>query len=335
MKIWILFALTLHCLSASMGATPKIAVQNTILAKVNGKTISMIDVKKKMDMIFHQNYPQLIDSPQARVQFYEASWKNALTDLIDHELIISDALDKDIKLTDGDVRETLEERFGPNVMQTLDKLDLTYEEAWKMIKNEMIVTRMSWWFIHSKALSSVTPQDIRQAYRKYLEQNPPYSEWKYRVFSIRSTDLDEKVLKELHQALVTCNQDMQLIETTLKKFEEKGCLVSMSNELLSKTQDLSDAHKKALESLEIGSFSEPSLQTSRFDKKTICRIFYLLDKTDYSSPPFETLSHTLKAELTQQAIAQESEHYLNKLRKFYGFEKEQIIPIDFEPFSLQ
>ena len=31
----------------------KIAMQNSILAKVNGQTFSMMDVKKKMDLLFH------------------------------------------------------------------------------------------------------------------------------------------------------------------------------------------------------------------------------------------------------------------------------------------
>ena len=109
----------------------KIAIQNTILSKVNGKTISMMDVKKRMDMLFHQSYPQHVHSNTARVQFYEASWRHILMDMVDNELIISDANDKEIKVTDGEVREVMEERFGPNVMQTLDKIGLTYEKPGK------------------------------------------------------------------------------------------------------------------------------------------------------------------------------------------------------------
>src|SRR3990167_11079476 len=109
----ITMALSAHPLS-NFGAEPKIAVQNSILTKVNGKTISMMDVKKKMDMAFHQNYPHLTHSNPARVQFYEVAWKKTLMDMIDNELILSDATDKEIKLTDGEVREALEERFAPN-----------------------------------------------------------------------------------------------------------------------------------------------------------------------------------------------------------------------------
>ena len=86
----------------------KIAVQNSILAKVNGTTISMIDVKKKMDLIFHQHYAHLADSTQAKFQFYETSWRRVLSEMIDNELILADAADKEVKLTDGELREEIE-----------------------------------------------------------------------------------------------------------------------------------------------------------------------------------------------------------------------------------
>ena len=69
-----------------------------------------------------------------------------MMEMIDGELILADAADKEIKLTDGEVREEIERRFGPSVSVTLDKIGLTQEEAWRLVKNEMIVQRMNWWF---------------------------------------------------------------------------------------------------------------------------------------------------------------------------------------------
>lgn len=313
----------------------KIAVQNTILAKVNGKTISMIDVKKKMDMIFHQSYPHLTSSNQARVQFYEASWRRALMDMIDNELIISDATDKEIKITDGEIREVMEERFGPSVMQTLDKIGLTYEETWKMVKNELIVQRMSWWFIQSKAVSSVTPQDIRQAYRLYVKENPAYSDWKYRVVSIRVDQADDMLSEQVYQLLNESGKAPTLLEEELKKFEAPGISIAISNEFNAKTQELSDIHKASLETLSPGAYSKPSFQVSRADKKTVYRIFYLIDKMDVPAPAFEDLAQQLRGDLIQKAVVHESEVYLGKLRKHYGFEAAKAIPDDLHPFSLQ
>ncbi len=337
MKKQVLLLLVVVGLSANpflgLPSEQKIAVQNSILAKVNGKTISMIDVKKKMDMIFHQNFSQFADSNMARYQFYEAHWKRVLMDMIDHELIISDALDREIKLSDGEVREEMEKRFGPNVMRTLDKIGLTYDETWKMVKNEMIVQRMTGWFVYSKALSNVTPQDIRQAYRLYLKENPPYSEWAYQVISIRLSEDDDACIEKIYQTLQSSGKSPDLIE--LKEFESPGISISLSNEYTAKTQDLSEIHRASLESLSIGSYSKPSFQISRADQKSVYRVFYLKSKTDFPAPSFDQIAAKLKDELESKALAKESESYIAKLRKHYGFDADNTIPEDFHPFSLQ
>ena len=335
---------TLLCILAACGlcAAPydfsseqKIAVQNAILAKVNGKTISMMDVKKKMDMIFHQSYPNLIDSNPARVQFYEASWRHVMRDMIDNELIISDALDKEIKLTDGEIREVMEERFGPNVMQTLDQIGLTYDETWKMIKNELIVQRMNGWFIYSKAVSSVTPQDIRQAYRLHLKKNPAYSEWKYKVVSMRMNEPNELLVDKAYELLSHSGKAPDDLAPDLNALEAPGISISISNEFIAKTEDLSHIHKTSLENLHPGTYSKPSFQSARADKKTVYRIFYLIGKSDFPAPSFETMSANLRNELIQKAIVQQSESYLGKLRKHYEFDADKTIPEDLHPFSLQ
>ena len=337
MKTLPVLLLTSLSLAAGMNFSqgPKIAVQNTILSQVNGKTISMIDVKKKMDLMFHQTYPQLIDSAPARVQFYEASWRRVLMDLIDHELILAEAAEKEIKLTDGEVREVMEERFGPNVMQTLDKIGLTYDETWKMVRNELIVQRMSWWFIQSKAVTSVTPQDIRQAYRLHLIEHPPYSEWNYRVISIRVQEPNEALSEQVYQLLLESEAPPEALEGTLKQLETPGVSIALSSEYKAKTQELSDTHQAALSVLAPGTYSKPSAQVSRIDQKTVYRIFYLIGKQEFPAPAFESLAHDLRDQLIEKAVAQESELYLSKLRKYYGLDMKKTVPEDLHPFSLQ
>lgn len=295
----------------------QIAMQNKILTKVNETTISMLDVRKKMDMLFHQNYPHLIESPQARLQYYEASWRHVLQELVDNQLILSDAANKEIKLTDGEIREEMEARFGPNVMRTLEKIGLSYDETWGLVKDEMIVRRMSWWFVHSRAISSVTPQDIRQAYRDYLKQNPPYQEWTYQVISIK----DQSLVNSVYEKLVANGEVLE------------NEAVQVSADYVAKTQDLSETHRTALASLQPGEYSKPVFQTSRFDKKGSHRIFHLLKKDDHPAPPFETLADQLRSDLIQKAIALESKTYLERLRNQHSYE--HIIPEDLHPFSLQ
>jgi hypothetical protein len=312
----------------------KVAVQNSILAKVDKTTISMMDVKKKLDLFFHQNYPQLATSPQARLQFYETSWRSALLQMIDNELILADAKDKEIKLTDGEVREELESRFGPNVLSTLDKIGVTYDEAWKMIRNDIIVQRMSWWFIQSKALQAVAPQDIRQAYKNYLVKHPSYTELKYRVVSVRSEN-PESAAAAIHEFLIhqTASPD-----SLLSKLQEIDPTVQVSAEYTAKDTEISDSHKASLSPLSPGHYSAPVVQKGRAEGKTIARIFYLQEKSEHPAKSFDEVSPDLRNELVQQAMAKESTTYLDKLRKHYGFDNaalKESFPEDMHPFSLQ
>jgi hypothetical protein len=338
-KTFVLLLASVSALVAQMPqgsfSDPKIAVQNTILTKVNGKTISVLDVKKKMDVAFHQSFPQFADDIRARHQFYEMSWRNVLIDMIDNELIVSDALDKEIKLTDGEVREEMENRFGPNVMQTLDKIGVSYDEAWKMLKNEMLVQRMLFWFVQSKAMSSVSPQDIRQAYRLYLEKNPAYTEWKYRVISIRLDKANEALSEKVYELLSASGKPPQELAEELKKLDAPENAIAISNEFIAKDQELSELHHASLADLLPGHYSAPSFQTSRIDKKTVYRIFYLIEKNDHPALNFEDLATRLRDELIQKAASDESKNYITKLRKHYGFDSAAALPEDLHPFALQ
>lgn len=312
----------------------KIAIQNEILAKVNGTSISVMDVKKKMDFLFYQNYSHLSHSTQARHQFYETGWRQALMQMIDNELMLSDAAAREVKLSDGEIREELETRFGPHVLSTLDQLDITYDEAWKMVKNDLIIQRMSWWFIQSRAIQSVTPQDIRAAYQDYLKKNPPYQLLKYQVIAIHSKE-PEAAAEKVSRFLTENNQDPSLLSEQLKKLDSS---IQISSEYTAKNTELSESHRTALSTLTPKSYSAPIFQKSRTDNKTIARIFYLCEKTDYPAPSFSDLSQKLKNELTQKAIEKESVAYIEKLRKQYGFDAQHIketLPEGMHPFSLQ
>jgi hypothetical protein len=343
---FLIFSLTVSAAFASpfssplvdMGEERKIAVQNAILAKVNGTTISMMDVKKKMDLVFHQNFPDLLHSPEARCQFYQASWRNVLTEMIDQELIIADAADKEIKLTDAEVREEIENRFGPNVMGTLDQIGVTYDEAWKMVKNDMIVARMTWWFIHSKALASVTPMQIREAYRLYLEKNPPYNELKYQVVTMRGEALAEAA-QDLARRIDAEQKSPEELASVLAGFESQhpGVSVHCSQPFTAKDTELSESHRTALQALNPGQHSAPLFQKSR-DRQQVCRFFFLESRREFSPPSFEDMAPMLKNELMQKASSEISSNYLGKLRKHYRFDAShlnEVIPENIEPFALR
>lgn len=319
----------------------KITINNAILAKVNGKTISVLDVAKKMDLIFHQMYPDLANSKSAKFQFYNASWKHVLNEMINTHLMVAEAQSKEVKINDGEIREEMEQRFGPNILVTLENIGVSYNEAWEMTKTEMIVKRMMWYFVHAKALTKITPETIRQNYRIYCQKNPPLDEWEYQVISIKSTNqkLEEELSKKAYE-LAKNTPDFTVLQDKLKDFEKlhPDCTLQVSATFKRNSKELASSHKDVLSALKEDSYSLPIAQLSKVDNQKTHKIFYLKKHDLKTAPTFDDLSLKIKDELLQKVVTEESQAYFTKLRKFYGFDEnslKKIIPQDFQPFSLQ
>jgi hypothetical protein len=316
----------------------ELIVYNRILAKVNDKTISVIDVMKKMDLFLQKYYPHLAGSKLARYQFYSSQWKEYLTQIIDQELMIADAEKLEVKLTDAEVREELLSRFGPNIMTALDKLDLTYDEARKMIHDEMLVQRMIWFRVNSKALNSVNSLDVKEAYKQFCEKNPELEEWKYQVLSIRSTKQDvSKSLAarafELLQSKFELTSVLDQLQTT-----DETISITLSPEMHVDEKSISASHKEALKTLLEDSFSSPIAQVSRVDHSTVYRIFYLKNHTKKVIPAFEKMADQLKDQLLQEAANKENSQYIAKLRDRLGYDEKhttETLPKDFQPFAIR
>ena len=337
-------SLSAPSISPSMSSydEPKhLIVNNRILAKVNGKTISVVDVMKKMDVFLNRAYPQYAESKSARYQFYTAQWRNTLTQMIDNELILADAESIELKVNDSDVRETLQERFGPNVMANLEKIGITYEEARDMIHAEIVVQRMNWFRINSKALLSVNPQDIKVAYKEYCEKNPPADDWKYQVLSIRGsentalTPLNERI----QSMLSTAESSLQAVYDKISSEENPDPAVTLTLSPLYEVNDksLSASHRQTLASLTPGSMSTPIIQTSR-DGSIVSRIFYLIEHVKKQPPPFDKIYEQLFEKLAEAAAGKESTQYISRLRQKISFEEkhfQETLPADFQPFVLK
>jgi hypothetical protein len=320
----------------------KIKVNNIILAKINDNTISVLDVMKKMDMVFHRSYPQLADSPGAKFQFYSTSWKQVLSEMINTELILAEAKDREVQMADSEIREELENRFGPNIMLTLDSLNLTHDEAWKMLKTELIVRKMSWYNVNSKALKAVTPQVIKKAYHLYLDKNPDTEKWNYQVFSIKGKN--EKEQQEISTLLNTLIQETKKEPSIiLEKAKDiqgkfKDSKINLSDEYKVSSKEISKAHREVLANLEKSAYSSPIAQKSRFNNKVIHRVFYLNNYELIKAPTFDEMFPKLRDQLISEKIQEESEAYYKKLRKHYGYGNknlESLIPKDFQPFALE
>jgi hypothetical protein len=318
-----------------------IVVNNRILAKVNGKAISVIDVMKKMDVFFYRQFPQYTSSPEARFQFYQMNWKDMLEDLIEKELILADAEEVKFPVTNGDVRKEMETLFGPNIITNLDKIGMSYEEAWNIVKGDITIRNMLFFRVNSKALRKVTPQTVREAYDEYAAKNPRKDEWNYYVISVRDPNpaRGSQVANFAHDLL---NKKTEIKELLTKLNEhhtlEKETVINVSDVFKHSETDLSAAYKEILLTLKSGEHSQPVAQKSRADNSTVYRIFYLEKLVPGGTIPFNEVENILKDQLLEEALEQESHAYIEKMKKHYDLQENLLSnpqDQDFQPFSLK
>ena len=348
MKRYLLSALILCAWGSTLQAeTPSLISQeepedliihNRILAKVNGKTISVIDVVKKMDLFLQKNYPHLADSKVARYQFFSAQWKDYLVQMIDSELMLVDAERLEIKVSDAEVREEILSRFGPNIMPALEKLGISYEEAKTLIHDELIVQRMIWFRVNSKALIQVNSKDIKKAYEQYVDKNPEMQEWIYQVLSIRSADKSaSELIASKAFNLLQSRMPLEIAVDELKK-DNETLTVSLSPDIQADDKSLSTSHRDVLHKMQPLTYSEPIAQVSRADNSVVYRIFYLKSHTTKRVPAFQKMAEKLKDELLQDVANKENTRYLLKLRERLGYDEKHMmetLPPDFQPFALR
>ncbi len=334
-----LFA-TLPMAPPSYEEPQEIVIYNRILARVGNKTISVLDLVKKMDVFLTSHYPQMMESKMARFQFYTSNWREVLQQMVDAELTLTDAGEKDFGIKEGEIRESLLEKFGPNVMVTLDKCGLSYEEARKMVQDELVVGRMNWFKVQAKALQEVGPQDIRNAYKDYLVEHPSEDEWTYQVMSIRSPhrEISEKLAQEAFSLIHEAKADFASIRDKLeeRKKENAELAVSISEELTATDRTISSAHRKGLEGLKAGECSSPITQISGNGQIPVQRIFLLKQRTVKSAPAFQDIKDQLKQKQIETVMQREDRIYKERLRHRYNhllaFEE---LPSHFEPFSIE
>lgn len=321
----------------------KIAINNRILANVNGKAISVLDVMKKMDIQFYRSFPQYTSSTPARFQFYQLHWKKILQDLIDKELIMADAADNKLQVTNGDVRQDMEQLFGPNIHENLHKVGVSYPEAWKSVYDDIVIKRMIYIRSTSKALKRVTPQVVQTAYQEFAKANMRPDQWIYSVISIR--DKDKKIGADAAQIvyrLLTDNQNPVPMKDLVEKARSITTVapttkITVSEEFSHDDPVISASYKESLLKLTSGSFSHPEAQTSRADGSTVYRIFYLKEWKQGGPIPFQEVGDKIKERLLEQAAAEETEAYLKRLHKHFDVHEchlEEIGEEKFEPFHL-
>jgi hypothetical protein len=312
-----------------------IVVENRILASVRGETITVIDVLKKMDMVFRQQFSQYRHVPEARCQFYRQNWQNVLNELVDRQLILSFSEEKHFGVTNGDVREEMEEMFGPNMMMNLYEDGLSLNEVFEMVKADILLRRALSFYVHGPVLASITPEVLRAAYSKRVEQIRQKQGWVWRAVTVKSTtgDCPKDAADHVWKLL---EQDHQSLEILLAGHPE-GIEVSVSQPFRSEQQEVSPNVRQILEGLAIGSFSEPQATTSRSDNHQSWRCYTVDDRIEPTIPLFTELEPALREEIAAPQISKRTVEFFDDLKKQYHVKhllsSEQLTT--FEPFVLK
>lgn len=312
-------------------------VQPRILAHVNGKAMTVVDLMHKMDFAFYEQFPEYAESIAFRYQFYQMHWRQVLQDLIDQELMLADAEELKIELSKGEVRKEMERLFGPNVVANVQKARLQYDEAIALVRADMIMQRLLYFKVHTPALRYSTPKEVQIAYEEYQKTHQLPAEVTYRVISVRSSvpERAKELSTSMHARLVA-GESIDEVVQAMQGQEDVN--VAASAEEKRAEGELSEHYRAILMALSSNTYSEPLAQDSRKRGETLFRIFYLAQLRPAGAPPLSEVEETLKGDLLAEANQRLTQEYLKGLRARYRVEEIQDykkIPEEFEPFQMK
>lgn len=203
----------------------KIIIHNRVIAKVNDKALSVVDIIKKMDLMFYQEHPELLESTPMRYEFYKANWKEVLERIIDRELVLQAAEEQNMPLSSGDVREEIEDIFGPNIMANLEQAGLSYEDAYTMIRSDILIRRMLTFAVNMKALKDITPEAISKEYERVLKDKYQ-NQYVFRIISIKGENQDK--VQEKASTLVKALNEKKIAISDIATTEDSDSEVLVS-----------------------------------------------------------------------------------------------------------
>lgn len=324
-----------------------------ILAKVGNEAISTFDVKKKLDVIFLQQCPELAHKNEARLEFYSRYWQDALRDLVQGKLILMHAEEKEKKVSqklvsESDIHREMQQRFGPSVIESLSKIGLSYDEGSKMIHDELKVQTMLWISVHSNAMHKVKPEHIREKYIQFVKEMPNKLKWRYQVITLNAPNTPAlKKLIELAQSSVK-KEGLEALETLSTKVSEAriekaplstsapentlaNASLKVSNFLETGEDEINPERKEILGTLKAGEISGPIEETLRSSGKKVTRLLALHEKVETPIPSFKEKQEELKNVTLNEIYQSDMQAYIKELEGRFGVEI--CFPKDFQPFS--
>ena len=321
-------------LFSSQGAKAAITVDNRVLATVRDQIITVHDVSKKLDMVFYKTYPQYRNSPEARCEFYKANWRKMLEDLIDRELVLTWAEERQFQVSNGDLRQELEEMFGPDVMINLYESGLSLHDVQEMLRADILMRRVLYSFVRVPVLATITPRDVRALYVAKAKEASSQEIFCWKSVSIKEKgqDCSKKTAESVLNMFRKDHLDLQVV---LKKLPQ-NVEVTQSQLFRLDKKDIAPHIYDILSKLEIGAYSDLVSVADKQEGQKGWRFYVLEAKEKGKLPPLVDIEEELRGELAYPEIEKKTRALLDDLRTQY--QVTQLIPanemVAFEPFSV-
>ncbi len=197
---------------------------------------------------------------------------------------------------------------------------------------------------NSKALRTVTPALIRQTYETFAQdsKNIRKPRWDYQVVTIRGPN-EQVNLSIANEAYQLLNSHQATLTDLSEKLTQSALLKEPAKMTVSEIfqhheADMSEAYRDIVRGLQPQAFSNPIAQTSRTDKSTVYRIFYLSNKDEGGVPPLKGMEAKIKEKLLGDAAEKETADYIKRLRKHYHVDESDLnalVPADYQPFTIK
>ena len=328
-----------HSQFAPQQKSYKLIVHNRPLIKVCGTMISLHDVVQKLNVLIMNNNPDYLDNPEALFHIYQQHWQASLEELINAELMVAFWKDKKFVMNDTEVRASINDRFGPNVVENLNRVGLTYEQAFQAVEKDLMVYQLSWYFVKTKAEASVTPEKIKGAYQQYLAEFVPSEEWSYEIVTIRGDEPSfcknvALKIKDSAEKTISLHSVSDLLEGVKNSFSTAEHAVTVSTqEYTHDKTTIPSNYKEALTKISVGSLSEPIVEGSA--KKPVVKLLRLQKVEKEEPQPFDTLAEEFRVQMETTAHNEEMQHFITTLREQYGYTIPlSMLPSDYIPFEL-
>lgn len=289
-------------------------------------TITSYDLVKQMDlMLLHQGRSIPANLKQ---DYYKASWQSVLQNMVERDLILQQAHEKDFKVERHEVIDEITRRLGNNYIVVLDKENIPLNDLIEDIEKELLVQRMIYIKVHYKAQRALTLGAISERYNEYLRNNPARTLVTFDLYTLKTKadsldsslgeallDLEKRLLSQRLLSDIEL-KEMSEQEVSISRLNFNQVDQSKLNELLaSKAQELSEGALSYWNIPEAREANEPNTQA---------KLIHLLKREEEHPKSLNTLRDQLEHELFNIHLEKASQAYIKQLYSTYEEELSEL-----------